>query len=257
MDHRNGEKQMSNTMLAKLMGLTHILNPEALKLCGFNVYHLVFGFLVLYLGLVSVITCINGLYYWTNHRAEAILHLGSAEIFIYSCYKMSILIRKSREIRNCLSITCFDFTTYGSSRVVRLLEMWRNRIILITSVFAVGCLFATLMFASCPVMFRNGFTTVKSLDGTQSLYRINVLNLYATWSDETYNTHFGTFYLVEVTGLILFIFFNVVFDTLMIILCLAFVGQLKVINAGFESSGPKRFIEDSVQSIFIKFQCFK
>lgn len=257
MNIRRGEKRLSNTTLAKLLGLHQILNPKSAKLCGFNVYHMIFGSFISYLILVSVMMCITGLYYWTNHRTEAILHFGTMEIYLFTCYKMSILIRKSRKIWECFSITFFDFTPYGGCRDARLLEMWRYRIILITSAYAIASFFATLVFVSSPAIFRNGLTTMKSLDGSQGKYRMNLLNLYAMWSAETYNIHFDIFYLVEVTSLVSFVFIDVMFDTLMITLCLAFVCQLQMINAAFESSGPKQFIEDSVQSMVIKLQCSK
>lgn len=126
MNHRKRDKHMSNTVLAKFLGFDKILNPDSVKLGGYNVYHVLFGFLTILVSLMSMITCFNGLYYWTNHRAEAILYIGMGGGGIFSCYKMSIFIRRWRQIWDCLSITGFDLTSYGQSRGARLLKLWRN-----------------------------------------------------------------------------------------------------------------------------------
>lgn len=251
MEQRKREKHIFNGLLAKLVGLHQILNPESDKLYGYNVYHITFVILILYLILVSSITFINGLFNWTNNRTEAILHFGIAECGMFSSYKMSILIRRSKEIRNCLSITRFDFTSYGRTRDVRLLKLWRSRIILITSSYAVIFFLMIILFTSSPLIFRHGVSTVKSLDGSQSYYRINVINLYAMLPAETYNTHFNTIYLIEALCIYVFTLFFIVFDTLIITFCLAYSCQLRVISEAFESSGRKRISKVLNQSMFL------
>lgn len=257
-NHRMREKQIFNVVLAKLLGFDKILNPESKKLGGYCVVtwnHVVFWFLVTYVSLISIISCFNGLYYWTNHRDEAILYFGITEFSVFLCYKMSIFILKWRQIRDCLSITRFDFTFYGRCQNARLLDLWRNRIILITSTYALTCIFCVTLYVLSPLIFIRGVSTMKSLDGSQSDYRINVINLYAKLSAETYNTHFNMIYLIEATFLCLFQYFLIMFDTLLITLCLAYLCQLQMINAAFVSSGPKRFIRNSIQSMVIKFLC--
>ena len=95
-DHRKEEKHMFNTLPGKLLGINLIHNPKVVKLCGFNVYLMVFGSFIIYVSLVTLLTCTNGFYYWTNHRTEAILYFGIMENLLFTCYKMSIIIRKSR-----------------------------------------------------------------------------------------------------------------------------------------------------------------
>lgn len=257
MNHRMREKLMFNVVLAKLLGLNKILNPEFIKLNGCYVNHVVSWFLVVYVSLISVILCFNGLYYLTNHRDEAILYFGTTEFSVFLCFKMSILIFRWRQIRDCLSITRFDFMSYGRYRNPRLLDLWQNRIVLITSAYALTCLFITLSYVLSPLMFIRGVNTMKSLDGSQSNYRINIINLYAKLSAETYNTNFNMIYLIEATFLCLFEYFLIMFDTLLITLCLAFSCQLQIIKAAFVSSGPKRFIGNSIQSMVIEFLCSK
>lgn len=253
MDGYQGKKHMFNVLLAKYIGLDHILNPDSAKLNGYNVYHVVSVFLIIYVILVSIITCINGLYYWKAHRNEAILYFGIAETCLFSSYKMSTIIYRSKDISECLSISRFDFTSHSRHRDKSLLEQWRSRIIRITNMYAIVFILSTTLFVLSPMVIGPGESTNKTLNRSLSDYRPNVINLYAMLSAETYNKYFNAIYLVELSCICLFVFFVIIFDTLLITLCLALSSQLQMIKVALELSGPKRAIEDSVQSKITRF----
>lgn len=199
-------------MLAQILRSHHKLDLEAIQIGGFHVYHVAFRSFISYLSLVSEITWINGLYYWTNHRTESIHYFETAEVFLLSCYKMLILIRRFREIPDCLLITRFDFTVNGCCRDVRLLEMWQNLIILITSTYAVGCLFICMLYEMRLLVFRNVSTTMKALDGSPYKYK------YRTNVENRVLQHV----LLGRKNIFLFVFTFVMFDMFLITMCIAF-----------------------------------
>jgi len=79
--------------------------------------------------------------------------------------------------------------------------------------------------------------TIKNHDGTSSKYHQNMLNFYLIVSDDTYNAHYNTFNIVEAFSVVSLSILFLIFDVLLMTLCLAMYGQMQVICFAFQSVG--------------------
>jgi len=104
---------------------------------------------------------------------------------LYGNYKMYIILNSSKVIWDCLSITKFDFTSYGVQGRHKLNE-WQNISIKYTSIYSIFFLITLILYVASPAVFSNSFIIIKNYDGSSSAYRLNLLNLYLFISEETY-----------------------------------------------------------------------
>jgi len=183
MNIHGNKNRIFNLEFAKLLGFYQILDTETVTFLGHhNVHYRIFVLLIAYECVMSAILCLNGLYYCINNISESILYFGFVVNMLYSSYKMYIVLNHSKLIWDCLSITQFDFTTYGLKHR-RTLEVWRNRSIKSTYMFAIVSIIVLNCFLACPFLFSNTFIMMKNHDGSTSAYHLNVLNLYLFVSD--------------------------------------------------------------------------
>lgn len=243
MDIRKVETKYTilNVTLAKTTGLYQMLDPGSIKLRNHNAYNIVNVILVLFSSIVSTMTFVNGVNLWTKypeHKTDTVLNVVYAEMCLFACYKVCVIIYRAHDILDCFPITRFDFTSIGH-RLTHILELWRNRSIRFTNLYVYTTYTTGIFFVMCPLWFRNKLSKLTAADGSTSFYRINVLNLYTLCSAETYNTNFFWMYLLEMLVTIIFIYLFVIFDTLLTELCLSFVCHFKIVNTSLESLGQK------------------
>lgn len=194
----------------------------------FTVYNSIFIFLVLYQCLISVIMCISGFYFWTNNTVEALFNFTIMINLFFSNYKMYTVVRYSKDIWNNLSIMHFNFTKY-EGRLRHILNLWGNRITWITYIYTVLVFLLIICLITYPQVFSNTFLVIKNDDGSSSKYRLNIINLYLLCSEETYNTYFNVFYIIEVSSVIVLLLTVIIFDTTSMTLSLAISCQLQMI----------------------------
>lgn len=235
MRNRDDKKQIFNLLLAKSLGVYQMLDPNTEKYLGrHNVYRCVFIMLVFYNCLISMTAFLNGLYYWSNHTMESIFYFGMGLNILYISYKMCLLLNNSKEIWDCLSITQYDFMTYGH-RDRRILDFWRKRSIGITYIITIILFLFTCFYVMYPLIFSGRFVVMKNHDGSSSNYRLNVLNLCSFIPEQTYNTHYNVFYIIETVSCVFSIFCSLAFDLNLMTLCLAITCQLEMIFSAFKS----------------------
>lgn len=251
------KRTVFNVTLAKVSGLYVILHPESIKFRNHNVYHVLNMAFALYTYVVSAMMFVNGVNLWTKyegHRTDAVLSFVIAESYAFSGYKLCVVVNQSDDLLDCSPIGRFDFTSTGRQHT-RLLQLWRDRCVKFTNMYAyMGYLLGILYFV-CPLWFGDKSSAVTAADGSVSYYRINVMNLYTFFSAETYNAHFSAVFLAEMFFMILFPYFNVIFDTLVAQLCLSLICQLKTINVAFESFGYESITDrrnPSIRSCSVK-----
>eukprot|EP00102_Acyrthosiphon_pisum_P024503 XP_016661713.1 PREDICTED: odorant receptor 4-like [Acyrthosiphon pisum] len=162
---------------------------------------------------------------------------------LYLSYQMYIVIYYSEGIWNCLSITCYGFTSH-SLRDRHILDRWREQSVLITTILLVTYMTSLIIYFVSTLALSDDMLQVKNRDGSVSSYRQNLFNFYLFASDETYNAHYYTFYLVEGLYLVFVSMAFCGFDILLVTLCLAISCQIEMICTAFESVGHKSLGDD-------------
>jgi len=254
----DNNKRIFNLALAKFIGFYQVLDTEKVTFLGrHNVRYRIFVFLIVYECLIAAMMLLNGLYYSENNITESILYIGFVINMLYASYKIYIVLKRSKDIWNCLSITQYDFTSYDHRDRRIILELWRNRSIWFTNTFMIFfCILATF-YVTFPLAFNNTFIVMKNRDGSTSTYRMNVLNLYLFIPEEAYNnTYFNVFYIIEASGTYVLVLFIIIFDTVVMTLCLALSCQLHMNFAAFESVGHTSVV-DSPNSKYINVHSLK
>jgi len=156
---------------------------------------------------------------------------------------MWVIVHYSDDIWNCLSITCYGFTSH-SLRDRHILDRWREQSVLLTTILTVLYFISVTMFLVSSLSLSNVILPVKNPDGSVSNYYHNILNLYLIVSDDTYNAHYNMFYIVEALCLLSFLIILFVFDFLLVTLCLAIRCQMQMVCTAFESLGHKSLGDD-------------
>ncbi|XP_060879091.1 odorant receptor 46a-like [Metopolophium dirhodum] len=247
MDIRNEMNHVFNIKLTKFIGLYQMLDPGSLKYRGRNVYHISAACILLFMCLNSVLLNVSGLYYWTDNMSISVDCFWKAEILVYLVYKMWIVVHHSNDIWDCLSITRYDFTSF-SLRNRHILDRWRGRSVWLTTMCAILYSGFSAIYLGSTLAFRNNILPIKNHDGSVGFYRQNVMNLYLFVSDETYNANYNTFYIVEALYLAMMIISFIIFDIVLITLCIALCCQMQMICSAFKSVGHKSLC-DSHSSI--------
>ncbi|KAE9539985.1 hypothetical protein AGLY_005237 [Aphis glycines] len=241
---QDNDKQIFNLTLAKFIGFYQVMDTEKVTFLGrHNVRYKIFVFLIVYECLIAAILLLNCLYYSENNTTEFIRYTGFVVNMFYASYKMYIVLKRTKDIWDCLSITQFDFTSYDHRDRRIILDLWRNRSIWFTNTFVVFSLIMLIFYTACPLAFNDTFIVMKSRDGLSSNYRLNMVNLYLFVPEEVYNTYFNIFYIIETFGICIFVLFTVVFDTIVMTLCLALSCQLHMNFAAFESVGHTSVVD--------------
>ncbi|CAI6373156.1 unnamed protein product [Macrosiphum euphorbiae] len=238
MDLRNESNHVFNIKLAKIIGLYQMLDPGTVKCRGRNIYHIVTSCALLYICLISMILILSGLYYWNVNIPIRMDYFWKVLNAFYLIYKIWIIIHYSNDIWNCLSITRYDFTTL-SNRSRHILDRWRERLVWLTTIYAILYITSMVSYLSITLAFSGDKLPVKIHNGSIGYYRQNAMNLYLIVSDETYNAHYYTFYFVEAIFIAFIGLYFLIFDILLVTLCFGMCCQVEIICSAFESVGHK------------------
>lgn len=168
-----------------------------------------------------------------------------AETTMFVIYKIWLLIHHSKDLWNCLSVTWYGYTKFNH-RNKRVLDRWRERTMWYTTMLIVMYWSSTVIYIISTLVVREYIMPMKNYDGSISNYRQDVMNFYLIVSDETFNRHCYTFYLIELLFLIFLTILFLIFDVLLGTLCFAICGQMQMI---FSASVGYRSICDPGLSI--------
>lgn len=241
MDVRDENKYVFNIWLAKRIGLYQLLDPGTARYRGKNVYHIAVIFTVLYLSVIATMMNVSGIYYWKDNMPLSIDYFWKSVTWLFVFYKMWIVVYRSTDIWDCLSITRYGFTSFGH-RNTRTLDRWRERSVRFTTTVTVVYLSSLVFYMTGTPAFRKDWMPVKNHDGSVGYYRRNVINFYLVVSD-------STFFFVETVAVVLLPTFSVMFDVLLVTLCFATCCQMQMVSRAFESFGhDKSFGDDPRRS---------
>ncbi|XP_050056748.1 uncharacterized protein LOC114129668 isoform X2 [Aphis gossypii] len=248
MDFREENKHVFNIWLAKRVGLYQMFDPGTARYRGKNVYHIALTFIVLYLGVIATMMNVSGIYYWKDNMPISIDYFWKAETWLFVFFKMWIVVYRSTDIWDCLSITRYGFTSFGY-RNTRTLDRWRERSVRFTTAVTVIYLTSLVFYMAGSLAFREDVILVKNHDGSVGYYHQNVMNFYFAVSDSTYNAHYNTFFFVEAATAVLLTMLFLIFDILLITMCFATCCQMQLVGCEFESFGhDKPFGDDPRRS---------
>ncbi|XP_060868354.1 uncharacterized protein LOC132943398 [Metopolophium dirhodum] len=246
MDIQNEKHHVFNIRLANFIGLYQILDPGTIRFRGRNVYQIFVAFFVLYTAVISMALFVDCLHLWTYNMSMSLLDCFVATNSFYACYKMWIVIYRSNDIWDCLSITRYGFTSFINRKRNGhdILDLWRSRSVWYTSLLASAYVSSVVIFTLGFLAFGNALIPIKNHDGSFGDYRQNILNLYFLLSDETYNT----FFVIEMLFTVAIASFILVFDTLLLTLCLAICCHMQMVCTAFKSVNHKSLSDCSHSS---------
>ncbi|KAL5239913.1 hypothetical protein ACI65C_007323 [Semiaphis heraclei] len=239
MNNRNEEHDVINIKVAKLIGLYQMLDPGTIKYQGRNVAQIIMASVLLILTALSVMFGMGILNYWTTNLPLSIDYIWKLINTTLLIYKMRFIIHCSDDLWDDLSITRYDFTSYDNPNKHNILDHWRDRTVLYTTIYFMVYMISAVFFIILSLTFNEDKLPVTNQDGSIGYYRQNVLNFYLLASDETYNSHYCMFFVIEGAVAFLLTLLFIIFDVLLFTLCFGVCCQMAVLSYAFESLGFK------------------
>lgn len=236
----NDEKFIISPILTKFTFLYQMIDTNCIKIGGHNVFHIIGIIMVIFTSFFISIG-IFGLYYWVNDSTQFTMYFVMLVSFSFGCFKLFIIITRWNEIRGCMEITRIDFvsTNCESKNSLHTHRKISSKFI---CWFIVVNYCVLLTWTILPLLINGVYIEVKNLDGSYSKYRFNTCNMYFLVSSETYNLHYIVFNLFESLIGLFFLLSMVLFDTFMVTMSIAIIGQLEVIANAYKNLGRIMFI---------------
>ncbi|XP_022183355.1 uncharacterized protein LOC111042929 [Myzus persicae] len=155
---------------------------------------------------------------------------------LFGLIKMSFIMCNSNALWNFISFTSIDYLTYRGQQKYILISA-RKLSISISNIFTLSWIAIISVWILFPIIAKDNFMNVKAKDETYSQYRYNMLNLMFPVSAQFYNNNFMVFYFLETIGVIFYGYSMVVFDNLVISVCITIAYQLKSIALSYRTLG--------------------
>lgn len=248
MEDTTEQQYIVHWKMAKCSGLYQILNPSATKLFTYNVFHIAVWIGLLFSFAITM-PCPIGFYSLTNDATAFIVYFGYVINLIFANYKMINILYYSKEIWRLIEVSNSSFISYQHYNR-SIFQKWRKRSLRVSCLLIIISILGYLVWGSSPYIFKNSYVTIRNLDGTIDKYRMNIFNMYVTFSDETYNKHFHKFYLMEMVFYTLYIFFITLFDLITVTMCLAICCQLETINDAVQVLGHRSNSKGSILNTY-------
>lgn len=224
-----------NYNLANIIGLNLILNSKTIKILGYKVNHIII-ILFLLAFLTITVTCSIGLYYFRNDIFISFLFIGYISNHAFVSYKIMNIKYNSRDLWKIINISSLDFMAYKHYNR-NVFEKWKKLSIRVTYLQTFMSLFALIVWGFSAILLKNEILTIKNINGSIQRFRMNISNLCIFLSSDTYNDNFSIFYLLEILILICYLYCILIFDIVMISICLALSCDLDLISKAIESLG--------------------
>lgn len=238
MNYSEDENCIMSSLMAKCTGLYYIIDAKGPKLGGQNVVHIMIMVMIAFTA-VSLPLCLIGLYYWCNDVTQIIIQPIIVANFLFGCFKAYTIVRYSDDIRRCLEVTRFDFLSgaLDDPDSALFFRTCRNMSAKFTGWFAASSHFVLLVWTLFPFLVVGKTVEIMNRDGSFSSYHFNPYNMYFWVSRETYNEWHLVFHFIEWMFGLCFVLSMVLFDTLMVTLCIAITCQMRVIADAYRKLG--------------------
>lgn len=237
--------------LARYMGLYQILNPNGVKIYGYNPYHIVITGVILGSCVVMMLDSI-ALY---NSMLDLSLYLYSITLIVLFCslfFKLWIIMRNSDKIWDCFEVTKSNILLYkGYDK--KIFQRWSRRSERFSYGLAILLIFASIGWALSPVIFNNTYIVTKNIDGSVNKYSLNIFNFNFMVTDTTYNRYFYVYFFIELVIYIFSVMIAIITYLIMVIMCHTISGHLETICNVIESLGHDQTFSDNIIGIIIIF----
>lgn len=239
-----------NWKLATVIGLRTILNPKTIKIRGRNVFQifLVFGFVLPAIIISSSLIC--GIYRWKSDINNVALYAGYSAHTLFSCYLiMSVFYNSSKlwEYFNSLSGLNFGMYPHYKKNIFKKWRVRSTRLSLALVILYICSSIVWILISS--VLYSNNYVVkLKNGEDSWDVYQFNILNFYFFVSDRTYNKLYNIFYSLELIVSFEYTIALVLFDFIVITMCVMFCCQLERISDAIQSLGEKVISKNSIKS---------
>lgn len=253
----NWKNYIIDLVLMKVVGSYQLLNPNTpTKPFGCNVFKLAGILSLMYLTLV-VMLCYLSIYYLLYDFTEVVKYTMLIIATSFALLKLYFIIRKSNRLWEFIRFTSIDFLPYHGHQKNILIDA-RAVSMKMSKIITLGWITIIIVWILSPIIIPGNYINVKSKDGkTYNRYRYNMLNLIFPISAEFYNNNFRLFYLLETIALILYGYSMMVFDCLVISMCLTITYQLKMIALSYSKLGHNDIKTDSKSKFYLVMLCTK
>ncbi|VVC28588.1 Olfactory receptor, insect [Cinara cedri] len=239
MDTSRNMKYLYSLSLVKLIGLYQILDPKNFRIYGFNAYHVGTVLSCVYISAICVPSPL-GLYHWSNDLNAFVFYFGLVGNFVLTVFKMINIVYYSEDIRKCVEIARFGFISSYQHYNMKIFKKWQKWLTRVSFVYVMTVSSLIVVWLISPWVLNKTMVKIKNVDGSYSEYRMNIYNMYLMVTPQMYNEHYMLFYAIEAILLVSFIYFQIVFDIILIIICSALTCQLEIICDAVQTLGYKR-----------------
>lgn len=240
-----------DSKLARYMGLYQILNPNCVKIYGYNPYHIIITGVILGSCAILILDSI-GLY---NSMVDFSLYLYSTTLTVSYCclfLKLFVIMRNSDKIWDCFEVTKSDILLYEKYDR-KIFQRWLRRSERFSYILAILITIPTIIWALSPIIFNDIYVVTRNMDGSLNKYSLNILNLNFMVTDTTYNRYYYVYFFIE---FIMYIFFAIISNItylINVIMCHTISGHLETICNVIESLGHDQLFSDNIIGIIIMF----
>lgn len=226
---------MVNTRLMKITGVYQILCPHVRKVYGFNLFACIIVIHMINL-TGAIISFASNLYYCIDDLSQISQYFMVIVAAIATVFKMYVIKQRSETIWNCMQLTSMKFLSY-EHHDRRTLETGRTKSKLFSTIFTYLWLGVMASWILAPFVLSEYHMRVKVDNDVYYSYRFNVLNLVFPVSDKFYNKNFLTYYCIESIITVSWGHGVLIFDIILISMCITFTYQLKAIRNSYSTYG--------------------
>ncbi|VVC28587.1 Olfactory receptor, insect [Cinara cedri] len=229
-------KYLYSLSLVKLIGLYQILDPETVRIYGYNAYHVGIVLSCLFISAICVPSPL-GLYHWSNDLNAFVFYFGCVGNFMLTVFKMINIVYYSEDIRKCIEIARFGFMSSYQHYNMEIFKKWQKWLTSVTFVYVLIVPPLIVVWLISPWVLNKTMVKIKNVEGSYSEYRMNIYNMYLMVTPQTYNEYYILLYAIEAVLQVAFIYFQIVFDIILVIICSALSCQLETICDAVQTLG--------------------
>jgi len=216
-----------------------MVDPHCQKIFGFNVYHFVNVVFIVFTTSMTILG-LSGFFYkvhntnYNNSNVDTIFIIFYVVCITIGNFKIIIIIYKARQLRDMLEITDESFlsnTFYKRNyyKIVKcggLLSKFFN-------LYFSFLLITLTSYAIVPIVL-NAHSINGTTQNTETIKKMNIINLKYPFTVETYNAFFKIFYASECIMLFYIGFGVFALDLLSMTILMVISAQYKLIASAFE-----------------------
>lgn len=226
------ENSMISMKIMKSIGIYQMTSPKTQRVFGDNITKLFFIIQLVIMCIYFLMIVIN-MHYFTNDLIYVVNYLNFFVADLLIVLKMYNLMKNYDRISNFIKTTSIDYFSYKyHSRDI--LKNGKKQSKYYANLNMCVWISATLIWIISPI-----FTNKLSDDIIQSnevyYYRSNILQFVYPATGKFYNVYFIMYYIFECIIFVIWVHSDIIFDYLMITICIVIMFQLNTIVHSYSS----------------------